>query len=118
MIPIIAAVALTIASVGLASEPTAEELSLIVEPAIKARLVDPESARFRWPYSFFQARNGTITCGRVNSRNRMGGYGGEVFFVLVFNRGQAPYFNMAEYEGDALSGDCQRYIRRGLIIPR
>ncbi len=47
-----------------------------VEDDVRNRLVDPNSAQF----SELATENG-ITCGLVNSRNRMGGFTGNILFV-------------------------------------
>ena len=47
-----------------------------VEDDVRNRLVDPNSAQF----SELSTEN-EITCGLVNSKNRMGGYTGNVLFV-------------------------------------
>lgn len=62
------------------------------EGAIKAGLYDPSSAQIEWPYGFTQGTwkpllrkrvSGYLTCGRVNAKNRMGGYVGSKAFVVV-----------------------------------
>ncbi|OSM04337.1 hypothetical protein [Magnetofaba australis] len=52
----------------------------IIEDAVKEKLVDPFSAKFKWmPY------NGDKTyCGLVNAKNRMGGYTGFVPFTVLY----------------------------------
>lgn len=47
-----------------------------VEAAIKRHLVDPESARFDGINAVQHPNGYMFVCGRVNSRNRMGGYAG------------------------------------------
>lgn len=47
-----------------------------VEDDVRNRLIDPNSAQF----SELVTENG-ITCGLVNSKNRVGGYTGNVLFV-------------------------------------
>lgn len=74
-------------------------MRIAAETAVKERLVDPESARFEWPYGFmlgdwkplFQKRvEGWVTCGLVNSRNRMGGFAGRAWFAVVVEPGPRP----------------------------
>jgi len=49
--------------------------------AAKAKLKDPDSAKFRNVY-FHQGKSGVpLTCGEVNSRNSFGGYGGFQKFI-------------------------------------
>lgn len=49
---------------------------------VKAKLKDPDSAKFREVY-FYRSVAGKVpvTCGQVNSKNSMGGYGGFQHFV-------------------------------------
>lgn len=71
------------------------------EAAVRARLVDPDSARFEWPYGFtrggykpfLQKRIfGNVTCGIVNARNRMGGYAGSHSFAVVLDDSGVPLY--------------------------
>ncbi len=64
------------------------------EAAVKRKLVDPDSAKFEWPYLFgwrswkpFLGKpvSGYFTCGLVNARNRMGGYSGAAAFVALMD---------------------------------
>jgi hypothetical protein len=64
------------------------------EAAIKSGLFDPSSAQIEWPYGFTQGTwkpllrkriSGYLTCGRVNAKNRMGGYVGATAFVVVLD---------------------------------
>lgn len=72
------------------------------EAAISARLIDPSSAQFDWPYGFMYGTwkaflgpkvEGYITCGLVNARNRMGGYVGRTAFVVVLNQAGGVLFS-------------------------
>lgn len=75
-----------------------------VESHILKQLVDPDSARFEWPYEFingswkpdaFQKRmTGLITCGYVNSKNRMGGYTGRMAFSVVMDDGVISHLSI------------------------
>lgn len=62
--------------------------------AIEERLTDPESARYK---SLAQVRRTGAVCGRVNSRNRMGGYDGFKYFAVREVAGRAE----VRIEGDA-----------------
>lgn len=61
------------------------------ENELLSKLVDPDSAKFVWPYGFqygvwklgSSEMNGWLTCGLVNARNRMGGYTGQRSFVVI-----------------------------------
>ena len=50
-----------------------------VQSEVRARLSDPESARFR-DVSFNRAKR--AGCGWVNAKNRMGGYVGNTHFII------------------------------------
>lgn len=53
------------------------------EAAVKARLKDPESARFgeQW----VGGKDGTVFCGKVNAKNAFGGYTGEELYFGAGN---------------------------------
>ena len=78
-----------------APEPDWGAMKKAAEDDILARLVDPDSAKFDWRYGFVlgvwspkwarTSTRGYFTCGTVNSRNRMGGYGGPSSFVALFD---------------------------------
>jgi len=91
-----------------------------IEPAISAELIDPDSAHFEWPYDFTRRENGWVTCGYVNSRNRMGGYAGKAAVLVVFSPGRTPYFNIAEENSrwDGVTGMCAKWISDGLLRQR
>jgi len=89
------------------------------EAAIKSLLVDPDSAKFEWPYGFldgywkppFRKRvTGFVTCGYVNARNRMGGFAGSAPFVVVLNRtGDVLYKELGtNNELDLLAMSCEK----------
>lgn len=67
-----------------------------VETAVKDKLTDPDSAKF----SEILTKDG-VTCGVVNSKNRMGGYSGPRTFL--YKQGSVyfvddPGFDAAGYE--------------------
>lgn len=73
----------------------------MVEASVRSQLVDPDSAKFKWPYGFMQGvwrtpkkYEGLITCGIVNARNRMGGFAGDSMFAAVINGGQIAYLDV------------------------
>ena len=111
--------ALLLANAQANGEPSLEAFKELVEPAIRAQLIDPQSARFEWPYGFHTASNGLVTCGHLNSKNRMGGYAGKSF-VLVVNQERPPYFNIAEDDSnwDGVTGMCHELIKKGELLPR
>lgn len=64
------------------------------ENHIRSKLVDPGSAVFEWPNGFTRTTwrrlfqkpvEGVMTCGYVNSRNRLGGFSGKSAFVVVMD---------------------------------
>lgn len=96
--------------------PAWTQFKQLAEAAVRARLVDPDSAKFEWPHGykkgfykpFLSARvNGYVTCGLVNSRNRLGGYVGRTYFVVVEDNGAIAYLEIGDGGGgDMLSNSC------------
>ncbi len=91
------------------------------EAAVRAGLLDPASAQFEWPYGFVEGTwptilksrqfAGYITCGFVNSRNKMGGYAGRRSFVVVLSNEKVIYFDVSTGNGrgrDFTGESCQR----------
>lgn len=87
------------------------------EREVRARLIDPESARIDWTRGFllgswkpFMSKriDGYWTCGLVNARNRMGGYTGSTAFVVVLNpSGYVQYTEIGESKDfDLLTASC------------
>lgn len=92
------------------------------EAAVRARLIDPSSAQFEWPYGFLwgqwkpalQARvTGYWTCGQVNARNRMGGYVGRSAFVVVMSdEGSVKFVDIGDgKEFDLVSMQCAKSVK-------
>lgn len=88
-----------------------------VETRLLSQLVDPGSAKIAWPYGFrwggykpmLQKRvHGYVTCGTVNSKNRMGGYVGASPFVVVYLDGAIRYFEIesATNKYNILASQC------------
>ncbi|MBU7589198.1 MAG: SHOCT domain-containing protein [Sphingopyxis terrae] len=91
------------------------------EAAIKADLIDPSSAQIDWPYGFTYGTwkpflrkrvSGYLTCGRVNAKNRMGGYVGSTAFVVVLDKSGAVIFKRVGDGGpyDLVEGSCQKSV--------
>jgi hypothetical protein len=59
------------------------KMNMMGEAAVKARLKDPESARFgeQW----VGGKDGTVFCGKVNAKNGFGGYTGEELYFGAGN---------------------------------
>jgi hypothetical protein len=87
--------------------PVAERDSreIAIERAVKARLIDPSSAEFEWSGRWIENTDwktwrwskpvrGDVTCGRVNARNRMGGYVGQTTFLAVVASGSVAQLQM------------------------
>lgn len=108
-------------------QPTFTEGVALAESATKARLIDPDSAKFEWPYAFtggtlkalFSKRNsGWITCGLVNSRNHMGGYAGQSFIEVVINNGAINMLDIGTGEEiDIVRLSCQKLVSQGFLKP-
>lgn len=82
----------------------------LVETELRHRLIDPDSAKVRWPNFYIQRGftpflskrvYGYATCGYLNSRNRMGGYAGEAPFIVVIDHDQVLYLQVAKSTLDA-----------------
>lgn len=96
-------------------------MKLNAEQKIRSILIDPESAKFEWPYGFLYSYwkpflrkrvTGHITCGFVNSRNRMGGYAGRAPFVVVMDGGSVSFVEIDDDRGLGLVGaSCQNYAK-------
>ena len=92
------------------------------ERAMLSSFFDPGSAIVEWPYGFtygswkpvLQGRiDGYWTCGRVNGKNRMGGYVGSRYFVVVLGHNAEVKFQEvgdgSDY--DFVAGQCQNSVR-------
>lgn len=93
------------------------------EAALRAHLIDPDSARIEWPHGFTRGTwkpflskpiEGYWSCGLINARNRMGGYVGAAAFVVVLDpQGTVKYSEMGQgaRDFDILSGSCAKSVR-------
>lgn len=102
------------------------------ERAIRAQLIDPSSAEFQWPYEFAEGYwkpflrrriEGVWTCGRVNSRNRMGGFAGNAAFVIVFTPngwggGEVSFIDIDDSDSDLIASSCNKALDDGILKPR
>lgn len=100
-----------------AVDPTFSELRSMGEDRVRSSLIDPSSAQFEWPYDFVEGTwqtilksrsfEGRITCGFVNSKNRMGGYVGRAAFVVVVKDGAVAFAEVGSPRGsDFTSRSC------------
>jgi hypothetical protein len=94
-------------------QPSFSEAVTVGETYVKQRLVDPESARFDWPYNFVadslksafgKRRTGYWTCGYVNARNRMGGYSGRSLLFIMVRDGQVIDYDLDPGDGLSIAG--------------
>jgi len=92
------------------------------ETSLRARLIDPDSARIEWPYGFTYGTwkpilskrvEGYWTCGSINARNRMGGYTGSTSFVVVLDpNGLVQFVDMGEARDfDFVTNQCNGSVK-------
>jgi len=92
------------------------------ESALRAHLIDPDSARIEWPHGFLlgtwkpflsKTIEGYWSCGLINARNRMGGYTGATSFVVVLDpSGYVKYSEIGESRDfDLLSASCAKSVK-------
>lgn len=104
------------------SAPDMERFRQAAERELRSRMFDPESARFEWPYGFINGTwqppfrkpiEGYWTCGRVNAKNRMGGYTGNHSFVAVVSAGGVVQYVESGTGGDfdILATQCEKAVR-------
>jgi hypothetical protein len=108
-------------------DPTWERAVPLAEAAIKNGLIDPSSAQIEWPYNFTSGtlkgllgkkRAGWITCGWVNAKNRMGGYTGKVWFLVMINAGVVTEAEIGTTDGvDVASATCPNLVKQGFLKP-
>jgi hypothetical protein len=79
------AIALTLAAQVVAERADFDDAGrAAVMGAVKSRLKDPESARFRW---LPRVPGKSVYCGLVNARNSFGGYTGPIVFAVFITEG-------------------------------
>jgi hypothetical protein len=106
-------------------QPTFPDAIRIGEAAIRDRMIDPDSARIEWPYNFIAGtlkpllghRNaGYYTCGFVNARNRMGGYTGKVWFLIMERDGKVTSLDIgAPDQIEPASATCPGLVKKGFF---
>ena len=122
---IFAVLVLVAASAGAAApsveppEPDMQRARPWVEDQIRAQLSDPESARIEWPYEMVWSPKAKThwTCGRYNSRNRMGGYAGADWFTVAFRDYRMVSLQFTE-ESPWIGRQCADAARNGELKPR
>lgn len=107
--------------------PTWTQAVALGEAALKANLIDPSSAQIEWPYNFTpgslkallgKRRSGYYTCGYVNARNRMGGYSGRSWFLILIRDGVVSSLDIGTVDGiDTATATCPNLVAKGLLNP-
>lgn len=107
------------------STPEWNHFKQVGEAALRASLIDPDSAKIEWPYV---ARSGTLkalvgkrrsgffTCGIVNAKNRMGGYTGAEPFLIMIRDDEVVSLSIGS-PGDinAATATCPDFIKQGFF---
>lgn len=97
--------------------PVTATAAPMLEAAVKARLKDPDSARFEWPNDFRDGGyrplggahiDGWATCGAVNAKNGFGGYAGKSAVVVVVNQGSVVYVGIGGGPYDTIAYQCAK----------
>lgn len=109
------------------AQPTWDDFKAIGERALRASLVDPDSARIEWPYIAVQGSlkpflsrtaHGYWTCGLINARNRMGGYTGAMFFLIMQKNGAVTSLDIGQVGGsDTATITCSDALKKGNLRP-
>ena len=71
--------------------------------AVRASLKDPDSAQFKDVYANYTEEFQVVACGRVNSKNSLGGYTGFKRFV---SNGKSAIIEGRDNLADAWAGAC------------
>lgn len=116
--------------------PTWDRFRELAEQTIRARLVDPDSAKFSWIWGFQQGFykpmllkrvHGYYGCGFVNARNRMGGYTGNRYFIVVIDNDMVRFAELADNDYSMIGDQCvkaklppltQQQQQQGLRTPK
>jgi hypothetical protein len=107
--------------------PTWQDGVSLTEASLKATLIDPDSAHIEWPYDFTggtlkamfgKTRPGWFTCGRVNAKNRMGGYTGRSWFLVEIYQGAVTQLDIGNGDQiDVASVECEQLLKKGMLRP-
>ena len=82
-----------------------------IADSVRLRLLDPESARFKWRPRPPNSNRGAY-CGLVNSKNRLGGYVGDTPYAVavVCEKGQVSFSALlALGEPEAAPQVCEKF---------
>lgn len=105
--------------------PSWNDYRQIAEAEIASRMIDPESARISWVTGYAKGWtkpflgmrvDGYIACGGVNAKNRMGGYTGTSWFMVIVDYDRVLSLTIDKGEGSA-AGDCRKMMREGRLPP-
>ena len=79
------------------------ETIVAAKRAVRASLKDPDSAQFKDVYANYTEEYSVVACGRVNSKNSLGGYTGFKRFVSA---GKSVIIEGRDNIADAWTGAC------------
>lgn len=79
------------------------ETIVAAQRAVRASLKDPDSAQFKDVYVNYTEEFQVVACGRVNSKNSLGGYTGFKRFV---SNGKSAIIEGRDNVADAWAGAC------------
>ena len=79
------------------------ETIIAAQRAVRASLKDPDSAQFKDVYANYTEEFQVVACGRVNSKNSLGGYTGFKRFV---SNGKSAVIEGRDNVADAWAGAC------------
>ena len=79
------------------------ETIVAAQRAVRASLKDPDSAQFKDVYANYTEEFQVVACGRVNSKNSLGGYTGFKRFV---SNGKSAIIEGRDNVADAWAGAC------------
>ena len=79
------------------------ETIVAAQRAVRASLKDPDSAQFKDVYANYTEEFQVVACGRVNSKNSLGGYTGFKRFV---SNGKSAVIEGRDNVADAWAGAC------------
>ena len=104
-----------------AAQSNIEALKSQSETTLRSRMVDPNSTQVSWPFRFTNAKlkgflapstYGYWTCGTFNSRNRMGGYVGDNWFLVISDGQQVTSLDIGP---GGVNVRCQNAVDTGLL---
>jgi hypothetical protein len=104
--------------------PTDQEFVEKTTQSLLSSFFDPSAAIVEWPNGlaggwwkpiFSKKIPGWFTCGRVNGKNRMGGYVGFHSFVAVMHDGAVAYTEVGSGNYDLVESQCQKALASGLL---